>query len=85
MESFQLEECSRTLTQEQQELAVVYVAIAIEVGLIYHFLNIYLVYVDCVLMHKMLDIRFVQLAILVGIHFVELFSQKFLVFADRTI
>lgn len=85
MESFQLEECPRTLTQEQQELAVVYVAIAIEVGLIDHLLNIYLVYVDRVLMHKMLDVSFVQFAIFVDIHFVELFSQKFLVFADRTI
>lgn len=82
MESGDLEEGSRSFPQQDQKLSVVDLAIAVEVGLVDHLLDVDLRKRNGVGVHEVFDVVFVQFAIAVHIEFLELFSQEFLVLND---
>lgn len=85
MESCDLKEGSRSFPKQHQELTVIDLAIAIEICLIDHLLDIDLSKRNGIGMHEMLDIILIELPITIHIQFLELFPQKFLILDDVSI
>lgn len=82
MESGNLKEGSRSFAKQDQELPKVDLAIAVEICLIDHLLDIHLGERNGIGVHQMLDIILIEFAISINIQLLELFPQKFLVFDD---